>query len=481
MRSVVVGTAHLLRTHPLEGAIIVCLLIPLVLAIVLGTHTRMMTDDFCTSSLGRDAGLIEGYLIQYRTWSGQPLNVLIKNGVGLLGSGTIPALGAFQFVILGSSFWYLLAQIDADRRIPPRWRLIAVLAALLALFALTPEPIQSFFWLAALVPYTLPLALSAILIGLVIRQARAGTTPSSVVVGRFGLICLIAAGFSESYLVAQFGALCAGVLLTGIAGWRRRALLPLFIVGLVLTGAMALFILSAPGHAIRRAAFPVAPDPVKVIIDTLATTHALLLIMIANFSPLAVGLMGITAFTISLRFPVINRIEHPRRILVAVYILILLAFGTFAAAGIYSTGYPPPSRTYVILAFILLVSAGIVGVVAGVLTRGRISASASLRLLAVVAVATAALSLIQSGQLLPIMRAHAQDWDARDRLVWRLSNEGVTDVAVPPLTVDLAAFDGLDTIGPDPSAWVNGCAARYYRVETIRVGASAAGAADAAP
>lgn len=472
---------RLLRHHPLEALIGVSLIVPLVLAIILAAQTRMMTDDFCTSATGRDAGLIEGYLIQYRTWSGQPLNVLIKNAVGILGSGSIPVLAALQFGILGVSLWYLLAQIDADRRIPTGWRLIGVLAGLLALFMLAPEPIQSFYWLAALVPYTLPLSLSAILIGLIARQARAGTPPTPVVIGGFGAISLIAAGFSESYLAAQLGALCAGLVLAGVVGWRRRALLPLFLVGLVLTGAMALFILSAPGNAVRRAIFPISPDPLKIVVDTIAVTHALLLILIVNFSPLAVALTVVTGFAIHLRFPVISRIAHPRRVLLAVYIFLLLTVGAFSGAGIYSTGYPPPSRTYVILAFFILVAAGIVGGVAGVLARGRFSARASLRMLTVVVVATAALSLIQSSQLLPILSAHARAWDERDSQIWRLSNDGVRHVVVPPLTVDLAAHDMLDTIGADPTGWVNGCAARYYRVETIAVDDSAVRATESAP
>lgn len=460
----------LLRDRPLEVFVVVSLSIPLTLILNLALQTRMMADDFCTSSIGRDAGLIEGYLIQYRTWAVQPSNVLIKNASGLLGSGSIPALAVVQFGILGAAFWYLLREIDVERRISFLWRLIGVLSALLALYLLAPKPIQSFFWLASLVHYTLPLALSAALLTLVIRQARAQTPPTAFFTGLFGLLCLIAAGFSESYLAAQTGALGAGALLSAINRRGRRELLPLFIVGIVFTGAMAVFIITAPGNIIRRASFPFSLDPIRFIIDTVIMAHALLVVMIANFSPLAIGLMIAVGFTFNQRFSIIKPVERPVwRILLVIYLTVILPFGAFASIGIYATGYPPPARTYVILAFIVLSASTALGAIASATLGRRVRERTGLRLLAGIVAAASIVSLIQSSQLLPLMTAHARAWDERDSLLWRLVQSGERDPVIPPLEVDLATLDGLETIGPDPDHWVNQCAARYYRVETIRV------------
>ncbi|MDZ4767985.1 MAG: hypothetical protein SGJ24_02565 [Chloroflexota bacterium] len=93
------------------------LIVPLLLAAFLGWHARLMADDYCTMSLGRDQGVIGGLVAQYNEWSGQPTNILTKNAIGIIGTDVIPLLAPLLLLGLCASCAWMLMGVLGGRSI----------------------------------------------------------------------------------------------------------------------------------------------------------------------------------------------------------------------------------------------------------------------------------------------------------------------------------------------------------------------------
>jgi hypothetical protein len=76
-------------------------------------------------------------------------------------------------------------------------------------------------------------------------------------------------------------------------------------------------------------------------------------------------------------------------------------------------------------------------------------------------------SLLRSLTLAPKLSVYAASWDDQDRQIRLQAAEGVEDVVVQPLALDLPQSVGLDTIGTDATLGANPCAADYYGVQTL--------------
>lgn len=66
----------------------------------------------------------------------------------------------------------------------------------------------------------------------------------------------------------------------------------------------------------------------------------------------------------------------------------------------------------------------------------------------------------------PDARLYASEWDGIDAQVRSARARGVEDIEVAPLTATGAIRD-MDFLAPDPSNWLNQCAARYYGVRSL--------------
>ena len=162
----------------------------------------------------------------------------------------------------------------------------------------------------------------------------------------------------------------------------------------------------------------------------------------------------------------------------------LLASGLVILAcmlpAFYALGSNPPGRAQVIPQFVLICSVAIlswiVGTVMGPLVRQRLANPALSWAIAgglVVMLAVGPLfSATQVFAEVSTARAYAAAWDQVDREVRADRNQGVLDVTVEPLP-STGTVQNLQFVGPDRSDWFNDCVARYYRVSSIGVPASA--------
>ena len=157
--------------------------------------------------------------------------------------------------------------------------------------------------------------------------------------------------------------------------------------------------------------------------------------------------------------------SHVRRVLVGVPIVTFVLVMACMAPSAYGTSSPPPPRALVIPGFVMVLLAACWGYAIGCLIREKDAAFArtcgvALAAVAIWAASTETIETVRHGRAL---RAWAARWDETDRRVRLAREEGERRAVVPAVE----SIGGVGSIGPDPTDWVNACAARYYGVETI--------------
>lgn len=461
----------------LQIALIAAFVLPLLAHVYVGSHTRMMADDYCTSYEGRTEGLIGAFLTQYNTWAGQPSNILVKNAVGMVGSWVIPVLPFAVVVSWTIVLVWTLTGIFKGLSIP-RW--IILLAAAVCLFAIldgSPLVVQSLYWLAAVVPYTMPLIVATGYIGFLAWVVRSEKPIGIGTLLISAVICFIAGGFSETYVATQMAALMAGILICALSrmpALRNRAL-PLLIAGLVGTVIVLIVILAAPGNAVRSANFPDPPPLFTLATSSVVQGVALVIASLASFSPLG-ALSTLILFAVFARLypPPIKPPITPVHVL-AFLILLFMPVTAYIAVGVYGTGGVPPARTYIIPQTVIVGALALAGYAVGshfklprwVAGRKQAMQSLAAVLVIVLVVLGPIGSAVRILQTLPAFQTFASEFDAREQLITTAKARGETTLVVAPFTIDIAERVGLESIGIDPAFWVNGCAARYYGLEAL--------------
>jgi hypothetical protein len=461
----------------LQIGVIAVFVLPLLAHMLVGSHTRMMADDYCTSYMGRSQGLIGAFVTQYNTWAGQPSNILFKNAVGVFGTWVIPLLPLAVVVAWLAALVWTLTGIFKGLSIP-RW--LILLAAAICLFAIldgSPLVVQSLYWLAAVVPYTMPLVVATFYIGFLARVVRSDKPIGVPTLLISAVIGFVAGGFSETYVATQMAALLTGIgicVLSPTPALRKRTL-PVLIAGLVGTVIVLAVILAAPGNAVRRSNFPAPPPLPTFVMSSVVQAVALVFASLTSFSPIG-AILTVAGFAIiAHRYP--PRVKAPISPVhvLAFLILLFLPVTAYLATGVYATGGVPPARTYIIPQMVIVSALALAGYAIG--SRVKIPVLVEqrrpiVRLIGVLALIALVIlgpvrTAVRTLQTLPAFQAFATEFDQREQLITAAKAQGETRLVVAPFTIDIAERVGLETIGDDPAFWVNGCAAQYYGLEAI--------------
>lgn len=446
-----------------------------------GSHLRMMADDYCTTLYGQRDGLINGLIFQYNTWAGQFSNILFKNAVGVIGNGVIPLLPTFLIGAWLIVTYWLVNGTLACLHVADSWHKFSFLSVLIVFvtIAAVPVPIQPLYWLAALVPYTLPVIGATALAGLLPRflSAREDRQRRRILTVVFA-VAFVSAGFSEIYSALQTGSIL-GLLTLALFYRRMRPLLPFCLMALAGSVLAMAVIIAAPGNAIRRSSFPEFVGIVPFVIATITQTIALIFVNIVNFAPAGSTLLLLTAFVVGSRSSRAWVFTKSLRFLLIPVFVVFMAVSAYIAAGVYGVGSVPPARTYTTPQFAIFLGIMAVGFMLGHRwrnyqgTHSRSEVPGSLRVVSgAVALLIALLVLQETREIsatLPTLQQFSQSWDERDRLIRQLATDGQRQLNLPPLPNDLAPLVGLQTHTDDPDFWVNSCTAEYYGLESYTI------------
>jgi hypothetical protein len=455
--------------------------LPLVAHAYAGTSSRYVGDDYCAGYIYRDYGFIGGQKWFYLKWGAVPATVLLTALTAPAGVRLNPILPAAAIAAWVAVMTWTIRRVT-DRIGTPWDRVTSLLAAELLVFATiadAPNVIQSVYLRIPVFEYVGSLIALTWYVGFLASPAAMN--------GRAAIVASALATFAAGNLSPVYVALQTTALALAWLEWRalRRVLL----AGLV--GSIAALALTAlaPGNAVRQAYFPPPGGPSAIvkwsvlstlfmfgrpILPLLRETIVELVPRLLGSNPawlptaLAMASSPLTWILVVGVPALLATGEPPRRIrgvLVGVPIVAVILVMACMAPSAYGTSSPPPPRALVIPGFVMISLAACWGYAIGFWIRGKDAAFVRTCGAAVAAVAiwVASVETIETVRHGRALRAWAARWDDTDRRVRLARAQGERRAIVPAVE----SVGGVGSIGPDPTDWVNACAARYYDVETI--------------
>jgi hypothetical protein len=447
----------------------------------IGSFNRMLGDDYCTTYVAQRLGLLRSMWYWYRSWHGRFSANAADWLLSLAGSEAFPF-----YTLVFLVFWLAFAVIAVKRALDDRgYKSFPPLAALLlAVFlvfttlSLTPDLSESLFWWNGVRSYLSPLVFIVLYFAAYSHIVSSSWTMLQNRIWlffSFGLAFFMG-GFSETFtpvLVLLF------VVLIG-AQWlapnsSRKATSTLFLSAGFFGAVLSLLVMVlAPGNLIRRAFFPAPPD-----------LFTILRIGVSSYLTFLSGILGSSASLTALLGTALGSIwlgmratKHSGvapaqgwRIFAVLAAGLLLAFACFPTA-VYATSEPPPERTLIIPAFILVLCVLITGFIFGEWLANRVSPRSFAWTFTSFAVTACSLMIFSAWngiQRLDAMRVEhisfAQSWDQVDARIKEAKRSGLRQVNIPAMK----NWAGLEYPTDNPRYWPNVCYSKYYDINVLSV------------
>jgi hypothetical protein len=239
----------------LPQIILLSMFLALLVYTSLAMFVRPMSDDYCLLGGGIYKGPLEAVIEYYYTWSARYTAYYFGGVQGVLGNWSLIAVPILLIVSLCFAWGALVYKIASLLKLrDPRGIAVygGLFLSLCFVDSISAEPI---FWTAAMVSYGLsPLFFLLYLLSLiaVLEHQLSGIRLWLVsVIGGFAL--LLAAGFSETYIVFHGLILALAWLfaLLFLRGQIKRTSLVFFSFGLLGLAIGAVVVLTAPGNSVR--------------------------------------------------------------------------------------------------------------------------------------------------------------------------------------------------------------------------------------
>jgi hypothetical protein len=468
------------------GAIL--LMLPLGSHAYVGTFSRFVADDYCTSGILYEKGWIGSQVYWYTAWSGRYAFYFTINLLESIGPRVVSYLPAAALVL-----WLAAASICIRQWTNLQTRRLALLlpfmvseALLVGTFDATPNVFQSLYWQTGMLTYAFPLILATLMLaiaGWLRFQEKGSPWVMAAVFGGFPS-ALIIGGYSETIVSVQTAALLVLlVLLLWNPVYRSRTPLRSFAIACLVGSIIAMaIVIGAPGNANRQAEMPPPPGVFSLIY--LSNRYAAAFSVKALLaSPLTALLCAALAFLIGGKYA--NREPEPSifdlplggkwRIALPVLLPALVGYGLILATTapyVYTIGIYPDDRVLVTAQYVLDGTLIMCGFQLGLLGRRYPESSFGQRLLRgrgltyALAVVLLASSLWASQRIwvrLPEMRSYARRWDQRHAEIQRAVRSGANSLVVERLP----RIADLGDVSRDPERWINICIARAYGLQSI--------------
>lgn len=483
------STSHTTGDNPkVLRSVILLLLVSLLFGLIFfayqGAFSRMMADDFCYASKGRDLGILQGLLDIYTSWSGRYSTILLILATEPLTPWLVRILPAFLLLSWLASLIYLIGQLQKGiDETMPRWIGWTVAAQILYLVILVaPNRFQVLYWLNGSITYTLPLILLTILAGWSLSIIQREKSLNLMTGFGFGLLILLAAGFSETNAALQTGAFALAIpaCLFFLKGDKKTKGIVLFTIGLgvSLLGISALAL--SPGNHIRQALFPQPPGFFTLVYLSLRYALAFIYHTFLGF-PVPILFGAMISFVLGMSYQNMRekRGENSSRLKgVAWKIVIAFLFAIFglivcctAPSAYAQSAYPEP-RALLSATFIFIMGLAGLGFWLGtrlsgwVVTLPNMTIKRTQNFLLIVLLAGCLYSFYAGRNLtedLKQAQAFSEKWDTRDQTIRQAIASGQPDLILPGLD----SQHGISDLQIEPGFWVNSCMADYYQVKTI--------------
>ena len=463
-----------------SGLLLALFCAPLLIHIYLGSYSRFIADDFCSSAMAHSQGILRGTLFWYLNWNGRFSANFLDSLFGYLGPTATPY--ATGLVV---TLWFIALAIAVARMLPPGEGLLqsCIIAAMVLFAVLHVLPLvgQSLYWGQGMRSVVPPLILGTAYLALIAKHCQSPARTSSLWIITAAVVTFIAVGFAETYFAVQTAALVFGFVIP-VACKRytppnKRNYFLLLMAGLAgsLAGGLIMFV--APGNKFRQNAFPTPPAiPELLSISFRGLSEFFELVVQAKWLVWA----GIILCGFIFGLNVFRRRDEssaPARrdvwvllwLPLAGFILVLACWLPMAWGTSLTLAY----RTFIIPAYVMVCVVTCWSYLAGRVCRRAYAMFANRA--AVVALALPVVGLLAFGVFAAkitremwrqrtIFAAYARRFDEREQAIQRARSQGLSYAVV----LRQNNWAALDEIAVDPKiTWLTKCVRDYYGINVI--------------
>ena len=434
------------------------------------SFTRLMADDFCSMYYAERFGLLRSIWYWRLNWSGR-YSAFAADWffADVLGPSRLPLLMPLLltvWLILTVIAAYLFLQKCAPQKNNKPAAIMAGSLLLFAVFTISPDIPQSFYWLNGMRSYALPLI--AITIYAIFYQLwvdKLNTRAKLFLGGLAGFLLLfVSGGFSETFAVMQFFLVLFLIVLKLLPHSARRLDASMLVLLSALAGTVAslMVIITAPGNAIRQSELPPHPDLAGLITISIQGYRTYISGILVSSVQLA-GLVGVLAAFFWLGGHYKEQFKGANWLLwVFLAAGFLLPFACIPP-GVFGYSEPPPARTVIIPFFILIAFLSYACLLAGSVSRSPLILRGAL-ILALLCVGFSSLAQTYSlYEQKDVYVNFARNWEVMDEQIRSARARGDETITIPANE----NWAKLNTLIDNPKFWVNVCFKQYYGISVL--------------
>ncbi|HEX5601471.1 MAG TPA: DUF6056 family protein, partial [Pyrinomonadaceae bacterium] len=411
---------------------------PLVIHVYLGSYSRFIADDFCSSAVARSQGIFSGSLYWYINWNGRFSANFLDSLFGYIG----PAATPFATGLVLTAWLVVLAiAVGQIKREAQRWIIAAMV--LFAVLYVIPQVGQSLYWGQGMRSVVPPLILGTAYVASIAKRSKSTDRAGLLLLITASLLTFIAVGFAETYFAVQTTAIVFALVIPAVfkiyAPKNTRNYFLLLIAGLAgsLAGGLLMFV--APGNKFRQNPFPPPPAiPELLRISLRGMREFFELVVLAQgkwyiwvaliLCGFIFGLQTLQSREGSGRRDVCTLVWLP----VIGFVLLLACWVPMAWATSLTLGY----RTFLIPAYVLVCLVTCWAYIAGQVCRSAfVSFPARIEALALILPLAFGLLAVNISREMrrqrPLFIDYARRWDERDRIIRRAKLQSLSYAVVP--------------------------------------------------
>lgn len=475
------------KKHILFFSIMVLLILTFFIAILvhgyIGSYSRYIADDYCTSGKLATLGFWPAQSFWYNNWTGRFSFTFFVSIFELFDSNIVKYLPTiFIFMILISGY-FLIYSIVKNIQINNRriFSLLLTVGIIFTTFFTLPNIGQNLYWMTGAVTYLFPINFVFILFGLIILFRNKFPFQHWISNLLFGLfiffLAFVGSGFSEVLSVLQIVLLCLIILVLSIKQ-RSLSIKNLWMVALIGSIIGSVIMVSAPGNEIRLR--QLLPNQGLLIFLYNSFQYFCLYIVlwfVKNINiiwPIS-SLLILVTYYVKKYFYYGKEISFNNVIKFSIIIisgLLILIFSSFLPST-WVTGQAPETRVLFFPTFLLVFLIIFVSIIIGLFFIEMITINENYKktLFLIIGVYILyfliAVPIFEARQvylLKPEAMVFATQWEERETQIREKIKANETLLVVKMIPTN---FMELEPIQTNSTHWINICAAEYYGVDSI--------------
>ncbi len=475
------------KKHILFFSILILLILTFFIVILMhgyiGSYSRYIADDYCTSGKLATLGFWPAQLFWFNNWTGRFSFTFFVSLIELFDSNIVMFLPTiFIFMILISGY-FLIYSIIKNIQIYNR-RILALLLTvgiIFTTFFTLPNIGQNLYWMTGAVTYLFPINFVFILYGLLFLFRE--KLPFQRWFGNifFGLfiffLAVLVNGFSEVLSVLQIVILSLIILFLFLKQ-RFESIKSLWMIALIGSIIGLIFMVSAPGNEIRLSQHPPNPGLLTFLYNSFRYFFIYIILwFVKNINiiwPIS-SLMIFITYYVKTHFYYGKEISYNYFIKYSFMIisgLIILIFFSFLPSA-WATAGAPETRVLIFPTFLLVFLINFVSIIIGLLFQEIITIKVNYKKTLSLIIGLSSIYFLiavpinearQVYLLKPEAMTFATRWDEREIQIREKIKANETHLIVKMIPTNLMELEYLQT---NSTHWINICAAEYYGVDSI--------------